>query len=61
MHSDFIADRATIKPPFLLFFTLPLVYGSEITTCRYKGLLQEYVLLCYGFPHMPFLHHVYPR
>jgi hypothetical protein len=30
--------------------TLPLVYGLEITTCRYKGLLQELVLLCYGFP-----------
>jgi hypothetical protein len=29
--------------------TLPLVYGPEITTCRYKGLLQEYVMLCYGF------------
>jgi hypothetical protein len=28
-----------------------LVYGPEITTCRYKGLLQEYVMLCYGFPH----------
>jgi hypothetical protein len=31
--------------------TLPLVYGPEITTCGYKGLLQEYVVLCYGFPH----------
>jgi hypothetical protein len=38
------------KPPFLPFFTLPLVYGPEITTCRYKGLLQELVMLCYGFP-----------
>jgi hypothetical protein len=28
-----------------------LVYGSEITTCRYKDLLQEYVMLYYGFPH----------
>jgi hypothetical protein len=27
------------------------VYGLEITTCRYKGLLQEYVMLCYGFSH----------
>jgi hypothetical protein len=27
------------------------VYGPEITTCRYKGLLQEFVMLCYGFPH----------
>jgi hypothetical protein len=23
----------------------------RIPTCRYKGLLQEYVMLCYGFPH----------
>jgi hypothetical protein len=37
----------------LLFaiLTLPLVYGPEITTYHYKGLLQEYVMLCYGFPH----------
>jgi hypothetical protein len=49
-----------------------LVYGLEITTCRYKGLLQEYVMLCYGFVHTvaplavlrfpthsgPLLHHV---
>jgi hypothetical protein len=27
------------------------VYGPEITTCHYKSLLQEYVMLCYGFPH----------
>jgi hypothetical protein len=27
------------------------VYDPETTTCRYKGLLQEYVMLCYGFPH----------
>jgi hypothetical protein len=27
------------------------VYGPEITTCRYKGLLYEYVIFCYGFPH----------
>jgi hypothetical protein len=27
------------------------VYGPEITTCHYKGLLQEYVMLCYDFPH----------
>jgi hypothetical protein len=27
------------------------VYDPEITTCRYKGLLQEYVMLCYGFPY----------
>jgi hypothetical protein len=27
------------------------VYGPEITTCRYKGLLQEYVMLCYWLPH----------
>jgi hypothetical protein len=25
------------------------VYGSEITTCHYKGLLQELVVLCYSF------------
>jgi hypothetical protein len=30
--------------------TLPWVYGLETTTCRYKGLLQEYVMLCYGLP-----------
>jgi hypothetical protein len=30
--------------------TLPLVYGPEITTSCYKGLLQEYVILCYGIP-----------
>jgi hypothetical protein len=29
--------------------TLPLVYGSEITTYHYKCILQEYVMLCYGF------------
>jgi hypothetical protein len=36
----------------LLFaiLTLPLVHGSEITTYHYKGLLQKYVMLCYGFP-----------
>jgi hypothetical protein len=28
------------------------VYGPEITTCYYKGLLQEYAMLCYGFPHI---------
>jgi hypothetical protein len=38
MHSDFIADRTTRKPLFAIL-TLPLVYGPEITTCRYKGLL----------------------
>jgi hypothetical protein len=27
------------------------VYGPEITTCHYKGLLHEYVMLCYSFPH----------
>jgi hypothetical protein len=26
------------------------VYGREITTCRYKGLLHELIMLCYGFP-----------
>jgi hypothetical protein len=31
------------------FFTLPLVYGTKITTCCYKGLLQEYIMFCYGF------------
>jgi hypothetical protein len=30
---------------FLPFFTLPLVYGTEITKYYYKGLLQEYVML----------------
>jgi hypothetical protein len=36
----------------LLFtiLTLPLVYDLEITTCRYIGLLQEWVMLCYDFP-----------
>jgi hypothetical protein len=47
------------------------MYSLEITTCRYKGLLQEYVMLCYGFPtngpassdevshtQWPLLHHV---
>jgi hypothetical protein len=38
------------KISFLSFFTLPLVYGPVITTCRYKGLLKEYVMHCYGFP-----------
>jgi hypothetical protein len=35
----------------LLFtiLTLPLVYDPEITTCHYKGILQELVMLCYGF------------
>jgi hypothetical protein len=27
------------------------MYGPEITTYCYKGLLQEYVMLCYGIPH----------
>jgi hypothetical protein len=27
------------------------VYDPEITICRYKGLLQEYVMFCYGFSH----------
>jgi hypothetical protein len=35
------------KPPFAIL-TLPFVYGLEITICHYKGLLQEYVMLCYG-------------
>jgi hypothetical protein len=26
------------------------VYDPEITTCHYKSLLQEYVMLYYGFP-----------
>jgi hypothetical protein len=30
--------------------TLTLVYGLEITTCHYKGLLYELVMLCYGSP-----------
>jgi hypothetical protein len=34
---------------FLPFFTLSLVCGPEITICHYKVLLQEYVMLCYGF------------
>jgi hypothetical protein len=36
----------------LLFviLTLPLVYVPEITTCHYKDLLQELVMLCYGSP-----------
>jgi hypothetical protein len=28
---------------------LPWVYGLEITTCHYKGLLQKYVMIWYGF------------
>jgi hypothetical protein len=32
------------------FFILSLVYGPYITTCRYKGLLQEYIMLCYDYP-----------
>jgi hypothetical protein len=39
-----------LETPFLPFFTLPLVYDPEITTCHYEGLLQEYAMLCYGFP-----------
>jgi hypothetical protein len=27
-----------------------MVYDPEITTYCYKGLLQEYVMFCYGFP-----------
>jgi hypothetical protein len=38
------------RTSFLLLFTSPSVCGPEITRCRYKGLLQEYVMLCYGFP-----------
>jgi hypothetical protein len=30
--------------------TLPLVYDPYITTCYYKDLLQEYVMLWYSFP-----------
>jgi hypothetical protein len=37
------------KPPFSTL-TLPLVCGTEIITCYYKGLLPEYVMLCYSFP-----------
>jgi hypothetical protein len=33
-----------------VILTLPLVYDPEITTCCYKGLLHEYVMLCYDFP-----------
>jgi hypothetical protein len=40
-----------METSFFAILTLPLVYGPEITTCRYKGLLQEYVMLCYRFPH----------
>jgi hypothetical protein len=29
--------------------TLPWVYGPDITTCCYKGLLQNYIMLCYSF------------
>jgi hypothetical protein len=39
-----------LRTSFLPFFILPLVYGLAITTCCYKGQLQEYVMLCYGFP-----------
>jgi hypothetical protein len=37
--------------------TLHLVYGTEITTCRYKGLLHEYVVVVDVFPpsHMIYL------
>jgi hypothetical protein len=38
-----------LQRPHFAILTLPLVYGPEITTCHYKGLLQEYVMLCYGF------------
>jgi hypothetical protein len=34
----------------LPFFTLPLVYGSEITTCRYKGLLRSMSCFATDFP-----------
>jgi hypothetical protein len=40
--------KRLLKPPFAIL-TLPLVYGPEIITCYYKGLLQEYIMLCYGF------------
>jgi hypothetical protein len=46
------------RTSFLPFFTLPLVYGPEITTCCYKGLLHEYVMLCYGFLDKRSLHAV---
>jgi hypothetical protein len=49
MHSDFIAGRVTRETSFLPFFTLPLMHDPEITTYRYKGILQEYVMLCYDF------------
>jgi hypothetical protein len=42
-------DRVT-KNLLFVILTLPLVYGLEIITCRYKGLLQEYVMLCYELP-----------
>jgi hypothetical protein len=48
MSSDFITAQANRETSFLSFLTLPFVYGLEITTCRYKGLLLEYVMLCYG-------------
>jgi hypothetical protein len=50
MSSDFITSPKRLENRFLSFFTLPLVYDPEITTYRYKVLLQEYVMLCYNFP-----------
>jgi hypothetical protein len=41
--------RGWLENLIFAILTLPLVYGPEITICRYKGLLQEYVMLCYGF------------
>jgi hypothetical protein len=38
-----LAER--LKNLIFTILTLPLVYGLEITTCRYKSLLQEYVML----------------
>jgi hypothetical protein len=50
MSSDFIASKATIENLLFTILILPLMYDPEITTCRYKGLLQELVMFCYSFP-----------
>jgi hypothetical protein len=43
-----LAER--LEKPFFAILAFPLVYGPEITTCRYKGLLHGLVMLCYDFP-----------
>jgi hypothetical protein len=45
--SSLIGRLENLLFPILI---LPLVYGPEITTCCYKGLLYELAILCYGYP-----------